>query len=261
MSTFTEDVKGDLKKNRMMLAMGCFLGAFLCIYMNNIAVAAGSSAMGAQMGTMYVTMYNKVMCVMPLLMVCTMGIITLAIKPRMAGMKEEGTAASHITAIGISLVAVEVVILICHLCVILLRNGSIDGYAYVPVAYVGNIAIGLSFAGVGLLLSRFVKPRIAMGVTMLFAVWTMFAGIFGILGLDAMVALGAGAEWLSNLYYFTVTGFVDIDSLITIGTADPDYTCLLYYLALYIIDFVLIGLAIWKDRKDAKDAEETAIAA
>jgi len=251
-SEFKHYVKRYFLRLRPIIAVSLVMGCFLCLFVNNIAVSMTNYNAG--MGSMYSRMYFKATGVVPA-MICGFGSVAfLEIIPRM---RERHVVADRtkyrLAAIALAAAIIETVLLAVHTVLVLLKNGDLDGYAFLPVGYMGMFLLAMGFASIAYLgVSLFSEPKKMLMFDGGLSALSILSSMLGILSFPTMVMAGAGADWCDYFYCFSLTGFVDIDSLTSIGTSSPDYGCLIGYAGLLAFSAVFLAAAHFiSDRKNA----------
>ncbi|MDO5853877.1 MAG: hypothetical protein Q4Q62_07570 [Thermoplasmata archaeon] len=253
-SGFASMVRSDLGKIGKIAVLGTVMGCFLCIFINNISISAiaMSPAMGSTSLKSYLTMAGAIHT----LIVGLGCAAVLWILPGMRGQKADDSSSgvkSGLAAIAIASLAVELVILAVHCAMVLIKNGSMDGYEFLPIAYAGFFFLDLFFAGLGLMghgLSD--EPMKALGVAGGVGGWCLLMSMFALMGSATFVMVGAGADWCTGFRAVTIFGLMDVDSLMSIGTSAADYSCL-WETALILVLAAIVIAAGWHllRRKDA----------
>ena len=240
---FKSDLRANLKRCRPIIAVGLIVGCILCLFMNNIAVSA--LKVNPLMGSTFARMYYTASGMIPFIITGLGAAAFLFNIPAMRNAgepKTTGDLKSRIAAIAIIPLVVSTVLLIVHCLLVLAKNGNLDGYVYLPVAYMGRYFLSLFFASLAILgYGLFSVPKRGIAMAAFIAIWCLLASMVSLMGQPMFVQMGAGDEWLENLRYVTITGLVDVTSLTSIGTDNADLTCLLKYAGILVIACILIA--------------------
>ncbi|MDO5861748.1 MAG: hypothetical protein Q4Q58_03020 [Thermoplasmata archaeon] len=255
-SEFTAMVRRDLGSIGKVVAIAAGMGCFMCLFVNNLSISAISMnpAMGATSLKSYTTMAGAMHT-----FILGMGSAAfLWILPGMRGRKADDSPygmKSGLAAICVAALAVEILILLVHCALVIVKNGSMDGYEFLPLIYLGFFFLDLFFAGMGLLghgLSD--SPKKALGMAGGVGGWCLLMSMMALLGTSSFVMIGAGAEWCTGFRAVTIFGLMDVDSLMTIGTSAVDYSCVWEILGILVIAAIVIAAGWHMVRRKSPEA-------